>query len=93
MMKMRQVDRKVDSIVADLIDTRIFPTEKMTQNTSNLVHNSTNLLCSNDPIIKFSSQCIASAMISPHYTNLFYRFSIINIWSWIIIFWKYLISA
>jgi hypothetical protein len=84
-MKMRQVDRKVDSIVADLFDTRIFPTEKMTQNTSNLFHNSTNLLYSNDPVIKFSSQYIASAMSSPHYTNLFYRFSIIHIWSWIII--------
>lgn len=90
---MRQVDRKVYSIVADLIDTRIFPTEKMTQKTSNPFHNSTNLLCSNDPIIKFSSPYIASAMSSPHYTNLFYRFPIIHIWSWIIISWKCLICA
>ncbi len=68
-MKMRQVDHKVGSIVADLFDTRIFPTEKMTRNTSNLFHNSANLLCSNDPVIKFSSQYIASAMSSPHYTK------------------------
>ena len=92
-MKVRQVDRKVDSIVADLINTRIFLTEKMTQNTSNLFHDSTNLLCSNDPIIKFSSQYIASVMSSPHHTNLFQRFLNIHIWSWIIISWKYLICA
>lgn len=80
---MSEVNHKVDAIVLDLINTRILPTEKMTQKTF-LFYNSINLSRSNDYIMIFSSPHIVSIISSSHFTDLFYRFSSLHIWNLII---------
>ena len=78
---MRKVNHKVDSIVPDLINTRILPTDRTTPETSDHFHNSIDLLCSNNHIMIFTSPFIVSIMDSPHFTNLPHRFSILHIWN------------
>ena len=78
---MREVNHKVHSFVPDLINTMILPTDRMTPETSDLFHNSIDLLCRNDNIIIFASPYIISTMDSSHFTNLPYRFSILHIWN------------
>lgn len=80
---MSEVNHKIDGIVLDLINSRILLTEKMTQKTC-LFYNSINLLYSNDYIMIFSSPHIVSTISSSHFTNSFYRSSILHIWNLII---------
>lgn len=80
-IKMREVNHKVDLVVSDLNNTMILPTDRMTQETSDRFHNSIDLLCSNNHIMIFASPYILSTMDSSHFTNLPYRFPILHIWN------------
>jgi hypothetical protein len=89
-MKMNKVDSKVYSIIVDLTNTRILPTDKMVLKIIDLFYNSINLLYSNDHIIIFSSRYTTSTMSSSHYRNLLYRFSIAQIMNLFIVSLKML---
>ncbi len=78
---MREVNHKVYSIVPDLINTMILPTDRMSQETSDRFHNSIDLSRSNNHIMIFASPYNVSTMDSSHFTNLPYRFSILHIWN------------